>query len=703
MVRNVFLFLTLLFSTAIYAQGSWLASPNEKIQVDLRSDENGAWYLEVGYLDNGVKQIVFPSVFLGLDRQDHIFKDHLALIETSPVKPVHEDYTVVHGKKKHCVNDGNDRVASFKNSKGGVLNVRVRAYNDGFCFRYEFPEKTAGRFVINDELTYFEIPETADRWLQRFIISYEGEFPHQKDQIQQGEWGYPALFQFNGQNCWALITEAGIDGTFCATKLNNKENANRYKLTFPAMTDGNGTGEVCPTVGMPWRSPWRMAIIGQLGDLVSSTLVDDVCEPSKLESTDWIKPGVASWIYWAYNHGTKDYKKVCAYIDLAVEMGWPYVLFDWEWDEMSNGGDLTKAVAYARNKGIEVWIWINSGGAHNRVSATPRDLLITHEARMKTFQWLSELGVCGVKVDFFESDKQDMMQYYIGILEDAAQYRLMVNFHGCTIPRGWTRTYPHLMSMEAVYGAEQYNNSPRMTEIAAQLNTVLPFTRNVVGPMDYTPVAFTDSQHPHTTSYAHELALSVVFESGITHMADRPEGFAALPAAAKEFLSHVSADWDNTTLLDGYPEKNIVIEREKNDTLYIAGLNGTDGSLTKTVHIDGFDQDKCYKMLLISDGADYDKMNVTYSLMKGNDITVTSLPRGGFAIRLTPFSDRDFTDLWNEADKECKLLEAKVNVLYKSDIDRLRLKMDRIKALDVSVALKFEYLALAYAEFCNGR
>lgn len=259
MVRNVFLFLTLLFSTAIYAQESWLASPNEKIQVDLRSDENGAWYLEVGYLDNGVKQIVFPSVFLGLDRQDLIFKDHLALIEASPVKPVHEDYTVVHGKKKHCVNDGNDRVASFKNSKGGVLNVRVRAYNDGFCFRYEFPEKTAGQFLINDELTYFEIPETADRWLQRFITSYEGEFPHQKDQIQQGEWGYPALFQFNDQNCWALITEAGIDGTFCATKLNNKENANRYKLTFPAMTDGNGTGEVCPTVGMPWRSPWRVA------------------------------------------------------------------------------------------------------------------------------------------------------------------------------------------------------------------------------------------------------------------------------------------------------------------------------------------------------------------------------------------------------------------------------------------------------------
>ena len=146
-----------------------------------------------------------------------------------------------------------------------------------------------------------------------------------------------------------------------------------------------------------------------------------------------------------------------------------------------------------------------------------------------------------------------------------------------------------------------------------------------------------------------------------------------------------------------------MIKREKNDTLYIAGLNGTDGSLTKTVHIDGLDQDKCYKMLLISDGADYDKMNVTYSLMKGNDITVTSLPRGGFAMRLTPFSDRDFTDLWNEADKECKLLEAKVNVLYKSDIDRLRLKMDRIKALDVSAALKFEYLALAYAEFCNGR
>ncbi len=118
-------------------------------------------------------------------------------------------------------------------------------------------------------------------------------------------------------------------------------------------------------------------------------------------------------------------------------------------------------------------------------------------------------------------------------------------FHGVTIPRGWQRTYPNLVSMEAVYGAEWYNNVPTFTDKAARHNATLPFTRNVIGSMDYTPCAFTDSQHPHITTDAHELALTVLFESGIQHLADRPESFLAQPDVIRGFLSELPAAWDD--------------------------------------------------------------------------------------------------------------------------------------------------------------
>ena len=117
----------------------------------------------------------------------------------------------------------------------------------------------------------------------------------------------------------------------------------------------------------------------------------------------------------------------------------------------------------------------------------------THENRMEEFSKLKKLGVAGVKVDFIMSEKQDMINFYLDLLEDAAQYEMMVYYHGCLVPRGWERTYPHLMTQEAVRGAEGHNNGPEFTATAPQHNTILPFTRNVVGPMDYTPVTFTNS------------------------------------------------------------------------------------------------------------------------------------------------------------------------------------------------------------------
>jgi hypothetical protein len=222
------------------------------------------------------------------------------------------------------------------------------------------------------------------------------------------------------------------------------------------------------------------------------------------------------------------------------------------------------------------------------------------------------------------------MKYYIAILKDAAKYHLLVNFHGATIPRGWARTYPNLMTTEAVYGAEWYNNEPVMTNKAAGHNTTLPFTRNVIGSMDYTPVTFSNSQHPHITSYAHELALSVVFESGLQHFADRPSAYESLPEEPKDFLRQVPTAWDDTKLIDGYPGEKVIMARKKGNKWYIAGLNGKDVAQTLLVKF-GFLSKGNHSFQLIKDGKD-DKSfsSEIIKIKKGDTLKIECLPRGGF-------------------------------------------------------------------------
>jgi hypothetical protein len=264
--------------------------------------------------------------------------------------------------------------------------------------------------------------------------------------------------------------------------------------------------------------------------------------------------------------------------------------------------------------------------------------MLTHENRVEEFTKLNKLGVAGVKIDFFESEKQDMIKYYLDILDDAATFKMMVYFHGCIVPRGWARTYPNLMTYEGVRGAEWYNNGPEFTTTAPEHNTVLPFTRNVVGAMDYTPVTFTNSQYPHITSYGHELALSVVFESGFQHMADRPEGYYQLPDAAKTFLKEVPNAWDDTKLLDGYPGKDIVIARQKGNAWYIGGINAESRSeKRRTLNFNFLPEGVKYKLTLISDGQHDKEFSTKYMVVdKSSSVEVKMLRRGGFAASLKP-------------------------------------------------------------------
>ena len=540
-------------------------SPNGKVEWREKADGYA-----VVYHDGNSECEVLDITDVGMLMKDGGGKD-LKLKSKMPVKAVKDSYTMIGGKRRECSNEANETIYLYIDNIGRQQSLTVRAYNDGVAFHYALDGLQHTR--PTEELTTYRIPEGTKRWMQKWTEPYEEFFPlATTGEKENRRWGYPALIQ-PSDNVFALISEAGIEIWNSASSLYNDRNREQYRVVMDENVQ-NTTGR--------WTSPWRVIIVGKLEDVVASTLVTDVSEPCRIEDTSWIKPGSVSWIYWAYNHGSNDYQIIRQYVDMAVDMHWPYVLIDAEWDEMKNGGSIEDAIRYALDRGIKPLLWYNSSTAWLKAwgAPGPHERLNAPELREREFAWLEKMGVAGVKIDFFAGDKQETMEYCIDLLECAARHHLLVNFHGATIPRGWQRTYPNLMSVEAVYGAEWYNNNATLTPKAAAHNATLPFTRNVLGPMDYTPCTFSDSQHPHITTHAHELALSVLFESPLLHWADKPESYLAQPRDVRDFMSALPTTWDETRLLGGYPGEWVVMARRSGSTWYVTGINGKDTAQT---------------------------------------------------------------------------------------------------------------------------
>lgn len=592
-----------------------------KVTVEL-AEENA--YGEILFsVDYEGKRILSQSK-LGLETDAQKLAGNLKLKSVSAVKHVTDDYRMITGKRSHCVNEATERTYSFENEVEQPLEVTFRVYNDGIAFKYGINTVADEENVVHEHTTY-AVPKGTRRWVQEYDPGYEKFFPLSTDgkltnRPEVDLWGYPALVEPQ-DSVFMLITEANIRRGHCGSLLYNGDQLDSYQVRLADKPPvGNGA----------WESPWRLLIVGNLSDVVESTLVTDVSDPSKVEDTEWITPGMVSWIYWAHNHGSKDYQRVKEYIDLAVRMKWPYDLIDWEWDEMGNGGNLQDAVKYALEQGVKPLLWYNSSTSW--LGPGPLYRLNKKEDREKEYKWLSDMGVAGIKVDFFTGDSVTTMNYYMDLLEDAVKYKLMLNFHGATIPRGWQRTYPHMMSVEGVYGAEWYNNNPILTNRAAEHNATLPFTRNVVGPMDYTPGTFSDSQHPHITSHGHELALPVIFESALQHMPDRPSAYESLPEAVRHLLSELPTAWDDTKLLAGYPGVEVVMARRKGDVWYIAGINGTNEPRTLHASLEKLPVSG-KKISLFKDGTDDRSFAIEENIPLSDEETgleIKCLPRGGF-------------------------------------------------------------------------
>ena len=544
------------------------------------------------------------------------------------IKRLSDRYDMISGKRRHCRNEANEYRAKLALD----TDVVIRLYNDGIAFRYELTNLEES--AIPTEHTTYRIAEGTRRWMQQWADSYEGFFPmsttarvkpvpsySKVSKSPDGfncRWGFPALVE-PVDDVFVLLTESNIEKQQSASCLYNDGESFRV---VPDKNESRPNGQ--------WHSPWRIAIVGTLADLIESTLVTDVAMPCQLKDTSWIKPGTVSWIYWAHNHGSSDYRIICQYVDMAETLKLPYVLIDAEWDQMKDGHTIEEAIAYARSKGIRPLIWYNSSVGWVDGAPTPKYRLNKPEDREREFAWCERLGVAGVKIDFFSGDDLRNMDYCLDLLECASRHQLLVNFHGATIPRGWQRTYPNLLTTEGVYGAEWYNNVPTFTTAAASHNATLPFTRNVIGPMDYTPCTFSDSQHPHITTKAHELALTVLFESGLQHLADRPESYLCQPDEVKQFFGQLPAAWDDTRYVGGYPGRFAILARRSGTTWYVAGINGTDQQASFPLSFSFLEQ-KPTNIRLFADATDGDWLIEQQPSLPDS---IECKPRGGFLLQI---------------------------------------------------------------------
>lgn len=615
-------------------------SPDNNIVLEFHLSDDHLAYYKVKNDDS----LVLEDSKLGIIMEDNDFSKGLVIEKISIIEPINESYEMVQGKRKKRTYSANQRTVHLRNAKGNRMDIIFRVSDDGVAFRYFFPGPSPSLHKIAKEITSFNFKQDAKGWLQPMANAKEGwnqTTPSYEDDYfqnipvgtpspQEAGWLYPALFQ-SGNN-WILITESALDGTYCATRLAQHSPEGEYAIDFPQQQEVFPEGALNPQSTLPWASPWRVIAVGSLKTIVESTLGTDLAEPAiKTPEADFIQPGYASWSWALLKDDSIVYSVQKRFIDYAAAMNWEYCLIDVNWDQKIGYDKIRDLVAYGKSKNIGIILWYNSAGPWNSVEYTPKDKLLTHEDRVKEFGLLEEMGVRGIKVDFFGGDGQSMIQYYIDIMQDAYDHKLLVNFHGCTLPRGWQRTYPNLMTMESIKGFEFLTFDQQNTDKEAAYATVIPFARNAFDPMDYTPMVLDKIPGiERKTSNGFQLALPVLFLSGIQHIAETPSGMAEVPEAVKDYLKQLPNAWDDTRFIDGFPGKLAIIARKAGEHWYVAGINGE--QIEKKLELDLFFIGQ-KKGELITDGEEtFSFHTTTIEVPNNGKQEVTLKPNGGFVM-----------------------------------------------------------------------
>lgn len=455
---------------------------------------------------------------------------------TSEERSIENSFETTYGKRREHEHVATEVTITCEVTTGDVIELDLTLTEEGVAYRSRIPE--SGSTLLFEDHAAVKLPESTTAWLTPWAENHEAMSRRVSVAHADGEFCTPGLFEVR-EDDWVLLGEAGVDGEYHAARFRTVGDPRSTLLEYThPWTPVRAKGQ--------FETPWRVAIVGDLATVVESDLVPALVDEHQVADTEWIEPGRVAWSWWSETQSPTDPDRQREYVEYAADRGWEYVLIDEGWEPEW----VPDIVKYAHDRDVGVFIWAHWSDLH------PAD-----ERREKLDRW-TEWDVDGIKVDFMDSDEQGRLQFYDMLMADTAERELLVNFHGSVVPTGLRRRWPHVLTYEGVLGAEHL----KFGTITPEHNVTLPFTRNVVGPMDYTPVTFS-AETRHTT-VGHELALSVVYESGLQHFADSIDSYAEQPIAER-FLERIPAAWDETRLLRGYPGSEATFARRRNDEWFI--------------------------------------------------------------------------------------------------------------------------------------
>jgi len=614
-----------------------VASPNGKVTAKVMKDEQGRFFYTSSH--NGT--VVLQASKLGLKTGSSDLTTGLSYTAgTATTEYVNDSYELITGSSSTASDEYNELKFELKDTANNSVYIYIRAYDDGIAYRYEMLGTVGTTEKVNSEASEFVLPTAQTTvWAGSPNNTYEFEFTKRsmasvKNSTQ--DLSTPLLASVNNGNQWVLLTEGNVFNEadpYCASyftttngernikmKFGNKQTS---ALTMSYLKDENNN--------YSWHTPWRVAIItDNLNDLTISTLVSDVNPKSVIADTSWIKTGKVAWSWWSSSGDDPiKYDVQKDYIDFAADNGWDYVCLDYGWCLWENYSEkIADLVQYAEAKGVSIMLWygVNNTG-HTAAGAYPKYSLLTEAKIKEQFEWAHSIGVKGVKVDYYESDTQTTMKQMYLCADIAARNEIAVLFHGNTMPGGEERTYPNILSYEAVYGAEYYKwrAEPTVENCLTYL-----FTRNVAGSMDFTPPATQVANINATAGF--QLAETVVFESGLQHFAQSIyvyEDYAALP-----FLNDVSVTWDESKLLDGYPGEYNAVARKSGDDWYIGAMSLDSRDVSYA--LDFLEAGEAYTAYIFKDNANGTDIELEQILVTSDStLNYSLLANGGLAVKIS--------------------------------------------------------------------
>ena len=569
----------------------------------------------------------------------------------SKTRSINESYTLDRIKKSAVTYTANELKVSLANKENKTVDVTFRVSNNDIAFRYEMPRYgETGSIVINNEITGFNLPAQTTTFLtpqsdamigwKRTKPSYEEEYAADAPLTARSKFGhgftFPCLFHI-GNDGWVLISETGVDSRYCASHLNDATAEGVFTIAFPMPEENNGNGTVAPGMALPGATPWRTITVGEtLKPIVETTIPWDVVQP-RFTSEHKYKYGRGTWSWIMWQDGSANYDDQVTYIDLAASLGYEHILIDAWWDKNIGREKMTELVNYAKSKNVDVMLWYSSSGYWNDIEQSPTGIMDNPIARKREMKWMQEIGVKGIKVDFFGGDKQETMRLYEAILSDADDYGLTVIFHGCTLPRGWERMYPNYVGSEAVLASENLIFSQHANDNEAFNACLHPFIRNTVGCMEFGGTLLNkrlnrtnDGGCVRKTTDVFQIATAVLFQNPVQNFAIAPNNLTDAPEEIINFMKDVPTTWDETAFIDGYPGKYCVLARRHGDKWYIAGINATKEPLKLKLDLNMIN--KGDKATIYYDDSKRRATMKHIDIKNPNNTPVTIQPEGGFVL-----------------------------------------------------------------------